>query len=58
MTDTNQSQLPELFLDILLQYITHDCTLLLNNKYNADANLDAFDNVISGNETSSEMLTS
>ena len=32
-------------------------TLLFNNKY-VDANLDASDNAISGNEPSSEMLTS
>ena len=38
-------------------YIT--ATLLSNNrKWNADANLDTSDNVISGNEPSSEMFTS
>ena len=30
----------------------------ITKKYNVDANLDASDNVISGNEPSSEMLTS
>ena len=43
------------------QYITgsiyNTCTLLQKKK-NADANLDASDNAISGNEPSSEMLTS
>ena len=29
----------------------------INWKYNVDAKVDAFDNVISGNEPSSEMLT-
>ena len=33
-------------------------TLLLNNEKYVDANLDAPDNAISGNEPSSEMLTS
>ena len=34
------------------------CTLLLNNEKHVDANLYAPDNVISGNEPSSEMLKS
>ena len=33
-------------------------TLLLNDEKYVDANLDALDNAISGNELSSEMLTS
>ena len=37
-------------------YIT--CTLLFNNEKYVNANLDAPDNAISGNEPSSEMLTS
>ena len=38
--------------------VYNTCTLLLNDKkYNVGAILDAPDNVISGNEPSSEMLT-
>ena len=36
--------------------VYNTCTLLLNEKY-VDANLDAPDNAISGNEPSSDMLT-
>ena len=38
--------------------VYNTCTLLLNDIKYGDANLDASDNVISGNEPSSEMLTS
>ena len=38
--------------------VYNTCTLLLNNEKYIDANLDAPDNAISGNEPSSEMLTS
>ena len=38
--------------------VYNTCTLLLINEKYVDANLDASDNVISGNEPSSEMLTS
>ena len=37
--------------------VYNTCTLLLNNEKYVDANLDATDNAISGNEPSSEMLT-
>ena len=37
--------------------VYNTCTLLLNNKY-VDANSDASDNAISGNEPSSEIITS
>ena len=36
--------------------VYNTCTLLLKNERYVDANLDAPDNVISGNEPSSEML--
>ena len=39
----------------ILEYNT--CTRLLNSEKYVDANLDAPDNAISGNEPSSEMLT-
>ena len=38
--------------------VYNTCTLLLNNEKDVDANLDAPDNANSGNEPSSEMLTS
>ena len=38
--------------------VYNTCTLLLDNEKYVDANLDAPDNAISGNEPSSEMLTS
>ena len=38
--------------------VYNTCRLLLNNGKYVDANLDAPDNAISGNEPSSEMLTS
>ena len=43
----------------LLEYISvyNTCTLLLNNIRYVDANSDASDNALSGNEPSSEMLT-
>ena len=37
--------------------VYNTCTLLQNNVKYVDANLDASDNTISGNEPSSEMLT-
>ena len=37
--------------------VYNTCTLLWNNVKYVDANLDAPDNAISGNEPSSEMLT-
>ena len=47
------------FSAFLLFSVYNTCTLLLNHRrYNVDANLDASDNVISGNEPSSNMLTS
>ena len=38
--------------------VYNTCTLLQNNVKYVDANLDAINNAISGNEPSSEMLTS
>ena len=38
--------------------VCNTCTLLYNNAKYVDANLDAPDNAISDNESSSEMLTS
>ena len=38
--------------------VYNTCTLLLNKENYVDANLDASDNAISDNESSSEMLTS
>ena len=38
--------------------VYNTCTLLQNNAKHVDANLDAPDNAISGNEPSSDMLTS
>ena len=38
--------------------VYNTCTLLKNKEKYVDANLDASDNAISGNEASSEMLTS
>ena len=38
--------------------VYNTCTLLLNNEKYVDANLDAPDNAKTGNEHSSEMLTS
>ena len=48
---------PTCFDISFFQYITQ-CTLLFYNEKYVDANLDAPDNVISGNEPSSDMLTS
>ena len=42
---------------IVFQYITHVHFYKIKKKY-VDANLDASDNAISDNESSSEMLTS
>ena len=43
----------------MIQFSVYNtCTLLQNKEKYVDANLDASDNVISGNEPSSEMLTS
>ena len=44
--------------DTVIIQVYNTCTLLSNNVKYADANLDAPDNAISDNESSSEMLTS
>ena len=38
--------------------VYNTCTFLFTTNYHVDADLDAFDNVISANELSPEMLTS
>ena len=43
---------------IMCTSVYDKCTLRLTKIYNVDANLDASDNVILGNDPSSEMLTS
>ena len=61
ISDTTSINLPLIFknnIHTLSSPVYNTCTLLLDNEKYVDANLDAPDNAISGNESSSEMLTS
>ena len=61
MEKKSQNELSLLLFLMKITFISvyNTCTILLTEeKYNVDANLDASDNIISGNEPLSEMLTS